>query len=228
MIDETQLLLEDAVRRATSFTEVVRLLGRKPVGGSIKHVADTIRKRGLDTSHFTHRSNLSPPNRRTPEEVLRYRHGRREPGERLRKTLLETGVEYVCVMCRNTGAWNGSPLTLEVDHINCDPFDNGAHNLRFLCPNCHAQVTAEALRARRKPPRCCPRCLGPISKIAISCATCRYADGNRGETHRRPTKIVWPSDDELLAMLEKSNYSEVGRRLGVSDNAIRKRLRRNN
>lgn len=44
------------------------------------------------------------------------------------------------------------------------------------------------------------------------------------EPKPRPTKINWPSDEELRERLSKSNYSALGRELGVSDNAIRKRL----
>lgn len=39
------------------------------------------------------------------------------------------------------------------------------------------------------------------------------------------TKIEWPSHDVLTQMVYDSNYSEVGRQLGVSDNAVRKRLK---
>ena len=37
-------------------------------------------------------------------------------------------------------------------------------------------------------------------------------------------KINWPSDEDLANMVTSSNYSAVGRALGVSDNAVRKRL----
>jgi hypothetical protein len=42
----------------------------------------------------------------------------------------------------------------------------------------------------------------------------------------QPTKIEWPDNDSLRTMVEESNFSQVSKRLGVSDNAIRKRLRR--
>lgn len=40
------------------------------------------------------------------------------------------------------------------------------------------------------------------------------------------TKISWPSDDELVNMVKNSSFTETGRRLGVSDNSVRKRLRK--
>lgn len=38
--------------------------------------------------------------------------------------------------------------------------------------------------------------------------------------------IKWPPISNLLEMIKNSNYSEVGRKLGVSDNAIRKRIKK--
>lgn len=42
----------------------------------------------------------------------------------------------------------------------------------------------------------------------------------------KATKIVWPTNEELLEAIKKSTYAGVARALGVFDNAIRKRLKR--
>ena len=39
-------------------------------------------------------------------------------------------------------------------------------------------------------------------------------------------KIDWPSIETLKEMLTALNYSQLGRQLGVSDNAIRKHIKR--
>lgn len=45
---------------------------------------------------------------------------------------------------------------------------------------------------------------------------------------RRATKIDWPSDTELLELTKNNSMVAVGKLLGVSDNAIRKRLKARN
>ena len=44
-----------------------------------------------------------------------------------------------CELC-GIKDWEGQPLTLELDHIDGDNFNNSLGNLRFICPNCHSQT----------------------------------------------------------------------------------------
>jgi 5-methylcytosine-specific restriction endonuclease McrA len=56
----------------------------------------------------------------------------------------ENILSYRCGSCGNEGMWSGSPLTLQLDHINGNPKDHRKENLRFLCPNCHSQTNTFA------------------------------------------------------------------------------------
>lgn len=57
--------------------------------------------------------------------------------------------------------------------------------------------------------------MGRESKQCMSCFS-----------SNRITKIEWPTDEDLIGLLERSNYVRVGLLLDVSDNAIRKGLGR--
>lgn len=43
----------------------------------------------------------------------------------------------------------------------------------------------------------------------------------------RQSKISWPTNKELMIMLENTSFLSIAKKLGVSDNAIRKRLKKN-
>lgn len=67
------------------------------------------------------------------EYIVRY-------GCALRKNILANNIlEYKCNIC-GICSWNETKISLEIDHIDGDNFNNKKENLRFLCPNCHSQT----------------------------------------------------------------------------------------
>ena len=66
----------------------------------------------------------------------------------LRQRLIkENIIEYRCKTC-GIIEWNGISLSLQLDHINGVNNDNRLENLRFLCPNCHAQTKTWGKKSR--------------------------------------------------------------------------------
>jgi len=59
--------------------------------------------------------------------------------------MLESNVKHECSKCGQKPEWLGSPLTLDVDHVNKNWLDDRLENLRFLCPNCHSQFSRNLL-----------------------------------------------------------------------------------
>ena len=68
-----------------------------------------------------------------------------------------------------------------------------------------------------KTPDVCSECGVEISRGA---STCR-----KHTSYARLTKTDWPSEEKLIEMIKSSSFLAVGAELGVSDNAVRKRLR---
>lgn len=242
----TDEMLAEAVAVSYSYADIMRHFGLRPSGGNQSHMSARVKALGLDTSHFTGRRwskgrTLGP---KTPkEDILKVNPpgSNRTRRRQLKRAMLESGIEYVCSWCDLGPVWNGLPIIIEIDHISGDWNDNRLENLRFLCPNCHSQTDTNsragvkgtglplALRTQGRAERpnvgstptarTCADCHGTISYKATRCRSCAARALQR-------YKIDWPTDDELRRRLGLGNYSKLARELGVSDNAIRKRLNR--
>jgi len=138
--------LRAAVAASSSYAGVLRVLGIPLAGGSHAYLARRIRAAGIDTTHFlgqAHQRGKPAHGRRPPSEILVVL----PPGSNrvrapvLRRAMVASGIEERCVCCGCDGSWQGNPLRLVIDHINGDWLDNRLENLRFLCPNCHAQTS---------------------------------------------------------------------------------------
>ena len=142
----TKERLVEAARNSDSIHGVIRYLGANSgSGGVFQHIKKKLVKYQIDMTHFVGlRANLgkSPTNKKRPEEILvkNADPGYRLKADQLRRAMLESGIEHKCAICSMSNIWNGSPLVLQVDHINGDWRDNRKENVRFLCPNCHSQI----------------------------------------------------------------------------------------
>ena len=146
----TKEMLEPLVKKNISVAGVLRDLGRRQVGSIHTHLSKTIRKLGIDASHFTGQASNAGalhkggPGKTPWQQILVNQplRERRQDAFRLRRALLESGRLYQCEGdgCTIVTVWLGKPIRLQVDHINGDWRDNRPKNLRFLCPNCHCQT----------------------------------------------------------------------------------------
>lgn len=180
--------------------------------------------------------------------------GRRLPRSRLLRAMTYAGIPYRChgENCPNPDpSWRGEALALEIEHIDGNWRNCLRENLTFLCPNCHAQTPSNN-RSRSRPPKAdwLNAVLCECSKAWVSqgarCRRCRdelaQARGRRrGETEgltqpltlaaqakRRATNPryvpQYPPVEELAELVRTTSYKAVGRSLGVSDVAVRKRV----
>jgi len=220
----TKEALDVLVLNNVSIRGVLRELGVKFTGGSHAHIKSLIHRYGINTSHFSGQAwarGRRSGQRLSPENVLvidRNRGGREEV-TRLRKALLEIGLEHKCCECGIKKVWNNKPIQLEIDHINGEFVDNRRENLRFLCPNCHSQMKNFAVKNRKpkgKIERHCSICIGSVHRRSKSgiCPTCAQAKRGNVEQSlvgREVSKLVWTSPMTTLA-----------KQLGCSANGLKK------
>jgi hypothetical protein len=149
----TNRMLAEAAAASLSYAATLRTLGVPVTGGQHAHLARRIRAAGIDTSHFLgqgHNRGRSLPGRDPSTIFMVWPPGSGRPRTHtLRKALLEANVPHVCALCSSGPEWRGNPLVLTIDHVNGDWLDNRLENLRFLCPNCHAQTATWCRRNDR-------------------------------------------------------------------------------
>lgn len=242
------------VKESFSIAEVLRKLNLCTTGGAYKHFYKRCRDLQVDHSHFTGKvwnKGKSFPKKKLDAKEWLIENCPNVMNSRTKRRLLDEGyLDEKCYTCGLGPTWNDKALVLHLDHINGDPFDNRIENLRILCPNCHSQTDTYAGKNAKLLDNSEPRktksfsAHQPRERQILHCEMCgkersknvrkssKYCwecySTHRRELQDRPppkTKILWPERDKLLEMLSDKSFVQVGKILGVSDNAIRKHLK---
>lgn len=132
--------LIEVVKTSKSYSQVASRMGV-----SRQTAKRWIEKEGIEIPHFK----AGRGRAKSPESYLIL--GDKRCNSTIKKVLIDNSLlAYECLWCGIGPEWNGKPLTIELDHINGNPYDNRLENLRFLCPNCHSQTETAKGRNTRK------------------------------------------------------------------------------
>lgn len=124
-------------------------------------------------------------------------------------------------------------VPLQIDHIDGKSQNNREDNLRLLCPNCHSLTETYGIlnigngrtyRYNKLPSEIESMIYGEKEKKYCECGKEIHEKSSRCNQCNKKLnrKVVRPPYEQLLKEIEETNYSFVGRKYGVSDNAIRK------
>lgn len=148
----TKEQLVPIIKEAYCWTDVCRQVGVKPLTGAQTHLKNVAIKYGIDFSHFLGRSvTKGRPSTNKPKPIEVYLNNEIAISSgKLRLRLIKEGLkEEKCELCGLTHWLNGK-IPLELDHIDSNHHNNSLDNLQILCPNCHAILTRERRKRRRK------------------------------------------------------------------------------
>ena len=150
----------------------------------------------------------------------------------LKRRLYAEGLkERRCELCGQGEEWRGRAMALILDHINGVATDNRLENLQIVCPNCAATLDTHC---GRNLPRVeieteCDRCGAAFVRRRPEQQYCSRACGTRymrgPGTRVASRKVEGPPYAQFVREITESSYVAVGRRYGVSDNAVRKWVR---
>jgi transposase-like protein len=221
-----------AVAASLSISETLRRLGLRAAGGNRLTLKKYLALWDISTAHFDPHAaqrqvaaRLSTP--RPLSEIL-VEHSTFSRSH-LKERLFREGVKTrACELCGQGELWRGNRMSLILDHINGVSDDHRLENLRIVCPNCAATFDTHCGRQNQWE-RACVRCGAIYRPRSSKQRHCSKACGLRASSGHGPRparrKVARPPYPQLEREIRALGWSAVGRRYGVSDNAVRKWVR---
>jgi hypothetical protein len=228
---------EEAARAAISqsvcWSDALRKLGYTSRGANYQTLQWWTKRWGIATDHFDPnigRFRAGRARRLPLKEVLV--QGSAYPRGHLKRRLFAAGLKQaICEMCGQGESWNGRPMSLVLDHINGISNDHRLENLRIVCPNCAATLDTHCGRNLPRE-RSCAGCGQGFAPKTIQHRYCSEtcwglvaAERYRGIPHPETRKVERPSYEQLQVDVAAMSMLAVGRKYGVSGNAVRNWLR---
>jgi hypothetical protein len=226
MLPDKQFI--ELINNSTRMKDVLLFFGVSNKGGNFNTVNNRIAHLGLNKDHMMGMRESSIIGRTMTMDEFKtnwlVENSQKDRGTIKRNLLKFSILDWECSECKNTGFWKNKSLTLQLEHKNGVSNDHRLENLCFLCPNCHSQTSTYA--GKRSKPKAqpkvfiCTQC-GNQKKIKRS-KVCTSCNG------RNKHKINWPDDQLLCKLVQENSLLGLGKKLGVSDNAIKKYCKHRN
>lgn len=231
----TKEFIESIVKTNTTWEAVMTALGYKSCQ-NVPFIKRKLDKLSVDYSHIDPTYIRSTQGIPLSDILVKDSTYTGMPQLRLRLKR-ELGWEHKCSVCLLT-EWNGIEIPIQIDHINGDHWDHRITNIRFICPNCHAQTdtycgknTRTCKQNAKKVPN---QPVNKKGKKTYHCVDCNVQVKNHkvkrcndcnAKYQVSLRKTERPSYAQLKEDLAKMAVVNVGKKYGVSDNCIRKWVR---
>lgn len=131
--------LEIAIKNSNTYIDVFRFLKLCP--SNYKFLKQKIKQYDLDISHFNQANSRKGKVKRTLNELLVKDSNITVNYSDLKQKLYNSNLKQpICELCEQDEYWHNKKMSLILDHINGDRYDNRLENLRIVCPNCNATL----------------------------------------------------------------------------------------
>jgi predicted RNA-binding Zn-ribbon protein involved in translation (DUF1610 family) len=222
-----------AIDGSSCWADALRALGYQVKGANYRTLQKWAGRWDISTGHFD--PNLGRKRAGHAQEIPLCDvlvEGSTYNRSNLKRRLLASGLLLPrCEMCGQDEIWRGLRMSLVLDHINVVSNDNRIENLRMVCANCAATLDTHCGRNLPRE-RICPGCGESFVPRHIRHRHCSEkcwgvvaAAGQRGVPQPARRKVARPSYEQLMADVQSTSLVALGRKYGVSDNAVRKWIR---
>jgi hypothetical protein len=217
-----------AIGASLSFSETLRRLGIRPAGGNHMTLKKYAQVWAISTAHLDPAAARIPRRRAIPIEQVLVEHSTYSRRSLKTRLYAEGFKQRMCELCGQGEEWRGRRMALIIDHINGVATDNRLENLQIVCPNCAATLETRCGRNVLLS-RECLVCREPFQPTDRRQRHCSRSCSGRTEPHRlravAARTVERPPYEQLIREIAETNWSAVGRKYGVSDNAVRKWVR---
>lgn len=216
--------LKSMVDSSNTWGDMFNQLNMRLAGGNIKTLRQVLQDNNLYEVFIKrsseHRNNDLSNRRiklRIPLNEILVENSNYKGTQKLKDRLIKEGLKQdKCECCGQEPVWNGNKLVLQLDHINGNHKDNRIENLRVICPNCHTQTETFCGKHNKVKKYYCKECGNSFGGFGSS-GICRHC-----VALKQPRKVERPSIEQLTREIMESSYVAVGKKYGVSNNAIKK------
>jgi hypothetical protein len=128
--------LREAVKYSNTYVDVFRYL--KLCTTNYNFLKKKLKEYNIDVSHFNQSNSRKNKVKYKLEELL-VKNGHPISSGDLKNKLYNNNIKHrKCELCGQDELWNNMKISLILDHIDGDRYNNEFSNLRIVCPNCNA------------------------------------------------------------------------------------------
>ena len=212
-----------AIKTSETISDVLRKLNLSVRPGNYPTVNGFIKEHNVDISHIKGRSINRGGFVEKPLKDILIENSTYRNRYYLKKRLIKNSLlKNECSICGQPPEWKGKPLVMVLDHINGVNDDNRIENLRLVCRHCDSQLSTFCGRNSKKADkRYCVDCKKEVAKKSERCNKCSA----KNESVKKRKVKNRPTPSEILKMRKTMTMVAIGKKYGVSDNAVRKWLK---
>lgn len=211
--------LRRIVEESVTIAECLRKLGLCTRGNNFRTFRRKAEKWGVNYEHFdknaSKRARDAHKFKRSVPNTLVFCENSKVSSRLLRQRYIEINKLIKCEDCGISDEYNDKPITLQIDHKNGIRNDNRLVNLRWLCPNCHSQTETYGTKGKS---------FNKKKKGKLNPSRQNKGRATKGMQYPKERKVDYV--EVIKKFKEIGSYLGTAKVLGISDNAVKKIIKR--